>query len=225
MIILHGEHTVASRNRLQELLDAARAAGTRIVRLSGNSLDRATLETKLGNLSLFGQEQLIVIEQLLSGRTSNKKKAAIEYLAEINPEEVILWEDKALGKRALKPFANAQAEEFKLSKVLFNWLDSFGTKPKPTQLKLLHQVLEQEDAYFVFIMLARQLRLLIQIADSGTAKGHPYTIKKAKSQTRNFSLEQLLALHAKLLEIDYRQKTSQNRLTLAAELDLLVLSV
>lgn len=225
MIILHGEHTVASRNRLQELVDAARGQGTRIVRLSGNKLDRASLESKLGTVSLFGQDQLIVIEQLLTGRVSNRKKAAVELLSATNPDGVILWEDKSLGKRALKPFDGAQTEEFKLSKVLFSWLDSFGTKPKSTQLKLLHQALEQEDAYFIFIMLARQLRLLIQVADSGSASGPPFVVRKLKGQAGNFSLSQLLDLHAKLLEIDYRQKTSQNRLTLTAELDLLLLSV
>lgn len=225
MIILHGEHIVNSRTELQKLMEAAIAGGQQITRFSGNNLDRASLESTLGSMNLFGSDQLIVIENLLSGRVSKTKTAAIEFLAEIEPENLVIWEDKKIGARILGKFKKAQKQEFPLTKELFNWLDSVGVKPKTEQIKRLHQSLQQEDVYFVFLMLVRQIRMLIQMKDSGNLAGSPFVVSKVRQQAGNFTLEKLISLHEQLLQIDYRQKTSQNRLSLAAELDLLLLNM
>lgn len=225
MIILHGEHIVNSRTELQKLMEAAIASGQQITRFSGNNLDRASLESTLGSMNLFGSDQLIVIENLLSGRVSKTKTAAIEFLAEIEPENLVIWEDKKIGVRILGKFKKAQKQEFPLTKELFNWLDSVGVKPKTEQIKRLHQSLQQEDVYFVFLMLVRQIRMLIQMKDSGNLAGSPFVVSKVRQQAGNFTLEKLISLHEQLLQIDYRQKTSQNRLSLAAELDLLLLNM
>lgn len=225
MIILHGEHIVNSRTELQKLMEAAIAGGQQITRFSGNNLDRASLESTLGSMNLFGSDQLIVIENLLSGRVSKTKTAAIEFLAEIEPENLVIWEDKKIGARILGKFKKAQKQEFPLTKELFNWLDSVGVKPKTEQIKRLHQSLQQEDVYFVFLMLVRQIRMLIQMKDSGNLAGSPFVVSKVRGQAGNFTLEKLISLHEQLLQIDYRQKTSQNRLSLAAELDLLLLNM
>lgn len=225
MIILHGEHIVNSRAELQKLIEPAIASGQQITRFSGNNLDRASLESTLGSMNLFGSDQLIVIENLLSGRVSKTKTAAIEFLAEIEPENLVIWEDKKIGVRILGKFKKAQKQEFPLTKELFNWLDSIGVKPKAEQIKRLHQSLQQEDVYFIFLMLVRQIRMLIQMKDSGNLAGSPYVVSKIRRQAGNFTLEKLVSLHEQLLQIDYRQKTSKNRLSLAAELDLLLLNM
>jgi hypothetical protein len=225
MIILHGEHVVKSRNKLQELIGQATASNRQIVRFSGNTLDRATLESTLGSINLFDNDQLIVIEQIFSGRVSKNKTTVVDYLAEIEPENVVVWEDKKLGVRALGKFKQAEVLEFSMTKELFNWLDSIGVKPKSEQINRLHQSLNQEEEYFVFLMLARQMRLLIQMKDSGTLAGSPFVVNKVRKQTTGFSLEKLIDLHDQLLQIDLRQKTSQNRLSLTAELDLFILNL
>lgn len=228
MTILHGDNIVASRERLTELISSARRSDQTVRRLSGSNLDRATLEGILGNANLFGQQELVVIEQLLSGRVSKKKTDAIKLLADLLPESVIIWEDKSVGKRALGPLgktSQVKIEEFKLPKTMFAWLDSIGTKPKKQQIQLLHQTLEQEDAYLAFILLIRQIRYLIQVKDAGKIGGAPFMIAKLKRQAEKFSISDLLKIHEMLLQIDLRQKTSQNRLSLPAELDLLLLSM
>jgi hypothetical protein len=166
-----------------------------------------------------------VIENLLSGRVSKSKTSAIEFLSETEPENLIIWEDKKIGVKALGKFAKALKQEFPLTKELFNWLDSIGMKPKPDQIRRLHQSLEQEEIYFVFLMLARQIRMLIQMKDSGTLAGSPYVVSKIRKQAGNFTMDKLFSIHEQLLQIDLRQKTSQNRLSLAAELDLLILNM
>lgn len=225
MTILHGDHTVNSRNELQKIIDIASSDGKRIEWFSGNNLSYANLESALGTSDLFGGGQLIVMENLLSGRVTKAKNSAIDLFSKNEPGDLVIWEDKKIGVRQLNKFKNAKKQEFPLAKALFNWLDSIGVKPKDEQIKKLHLSLEQEESYFVFLMLARQIRMLIQMKDSGNLAGSPFVVSKVRKQAEKFNLEKLLSLHNDLLQIDLRQKTSQNRLSLTAELDLLLLNM
>ena len=232
--ILHGEHLVASRQRLTELLDAARQQGQDVVRLEGKSLDLGKLEEVLGSSSLFGDKKLLLIEELHSLPKSKRKDQLIATIATAASDtalqdslSLILWEKRALTATMLKAFPQAQVQEFKLSNQLFKWLESLSPhKPsKPAQLKLFHQVLVTEDAFLCLTMLIRQVRLLIQTKDGGKPAGAPFMIAKLSKQAQNFTLDQLLKMHHSLLEIDLKQKTSGSLLSLEQELDLLLLGL
>lgn len=225
MIILHGEHTVNSRKELQELLDLAGKQNQPVTRLTGSSLSLAEVESILGNLNLFGDSPLIIIENIFAGRVSKAKTAIIDLLANHEPENLVIWEDKKVGVRILNKFKKTKKQEFPITKELFNWLDTLGIKPKSEQIKKLHLALNQEESYFVFLMLARQIRMMIQLKDSGALAGSPYVVNKLKRQAANFTLNKLISLHNLLLQIDLRQKTSKNSLSLVAELDLFVLNM
>lgn len=226
MLIIHGEHTVKSRERLGSILQAAHAQNQDVVRLVAKELTPALVEETLASTSLFGTEKLIVIEELHSLPKSAKKDALIEQLSDVGDTPVVLWEKRQLTPTMLKKFKNATAEEFKSSSVLFRWLDGFGsTANKTQQLKELQEIYNQDGAEFLFAMLARQVRLLISVKDDGNVKGAPFMITKLKKQASSFTLEKLLAIHKNLLDIDHAQKTSGSRLTLQQQLDLLVLTL
>jgi hypothetical protein len=230
ILILHGEHLAHSRQKLGEVLDQAKRQGKEITRLAAASLDLPQLEQTLGENSLFGTPKCVVIEELHSLPTSARKKELLEVLASESkkPEtpDIVLWEKRALTKTMISKFPQAQAQEFKISKSIFTWLDSLsgkkGTQQK--QLQLLHQAVAEEDEWYCFIMLARQVRLLIQ-AKEGEVNGAPFMIAKLKKQAGTFSLEQLQRLHTKLLKLDQRHKTSTNTFTLLQDLDLLLLQL
>ncbi len=222
MTILHGENTFASRQRLQELVDFARSNKTVITRLTAKQLSPADLELALGSNSLFAEEKVIVIEELHSLPRSKRKNELIEQIA-ATETEVILWEKRSLTKTMLKKFPKAQAQEFKVGKKLFAWLDSFGRDKKKT-FKLLSESIEQEGEHFCFLMLIRQIRLLIQIKEGAVIRLAPFMKSKLSSQAKTFSLEQLLKLHTQLFEIDKNMKTGQAKLPLGQELALLTLS-
>ena len=136
----------------------------------------------------------------------------------------------SLGKRALtatmlNKFPGARAEEFKTSSSLFKWLDLLGTDNTQQKLKYLQEAISSDGEYFCFLMLLRQIRMLIQAKDSGKVAGAPFVVNKVKAQARNFSLEQLLQIHQRLYTIDARQKTSRSPLTLFQELDLITLAL
>lgn len=224
--ILHGENLVASREKLVELLESAKEKNFTIDRFDAKNLSRAELETKLVKQDLFGSKRLVVVEGLHSLPRSKQKKQLLELIqaAEI---ELILWEKRDLTKTMLKKFPQAEIHHFKLSNALFNWLDSLrgDGRQLQDQLKKLHLALEREDAYLCFIMLARQLRLLIQLKEGNRPPGAPWMINKLEKQAETFTLSQLLKLHQELIKIDQAHKTSASQLTLAQELDLLLINL
>lgn len=243
MLIIHGENTIKSRDKLTDLVQTARDAKLDVLRLIGKELTPALVEEAFASSSLFGTDKIIVIEELHSLPKSGKKDQLIAVVGAQAVQEsqsgvglvsvnvgtipaVILWEKRQLTPTMLKKFGRAQSEEFKSSSVLFKWLDGFGvSRDKSGQLRELHQIYDQDGAEFLFAMLARQLRLLLSAKDDGQLKGAPFIVDKLKKQARNFSLDKLQQLHTQLLEIDRQQKTSSTRMTLQQQLDLLVLSL
>jgi DNA polymerase III delta subunit len=223
MIIFHGENAALSRGALVSAMQTAKTAGHTIIRLEAKRLTEADLETNLGYQSLFGELKTIVIEELHSLPTSARKKNLLKLLQTTQtPHHLILWEKRSLTPTMLKVFGGAEVKEFKISNSVFNWLDSLSASPqtRTRQLTLLQAALQQEDAFMIFLMLIRQIRLLIQSKSGGQIKGAPFIIAKLKKQAAQFDLEQLVDSHARLLTIDRQQKTSQGRLTLTQELEL-----
>ena len=222
MIVIHGENTIASREKLVDCISASKENGNEIIRIETKSLTEAQLEEVLGTSDLFGTAKTIIIETLHSLPTSKRKKNLISLLQNSQLHEVILWEKRSLTKTMLKPFASAQVFEYKASKTLFAWLDLIGKSTDATKkLRLLHEAFDNDGEYFCFLMLIRQFRLLIQIKTGAKVGGAPFMITKLQNQSSNFSEEELLKTYKKLLEIDIAQKTSKNLLSLQQELDLL----
>lgn len=230
MLIIHGEHTVKSRDALAAQIQAAHAKQHEVVRLSAKELTPALLEETFVSNSLFGTPKTIIIEELHSLPKSAKKDALISQLAQLatasEAPPVVLWEKRQLTATMLKKFPGTTAEEFKLSSLLFKWMDAFTPTASKTQLlKDLQTIYHQDGAEFFFAMLCRQVRLLLSILDDGKVQMAPFMVSKIKKQAQQFSLEKLLKLHQSLLEIDVASKTSGSRLSLEQQLDLLVLSL
>jgi hypothetical protein len=226
MTILHGDHLVQSRKELTSLIDEAKLRGQNIIRLEAKQLTEAVLEEALFGSDLFGTSQLIVVEGLHSLPVSKRKKSLIALLASAQDTSIILWEKRSLTKTMLKPFPQAKVSEFQTSKTLFQWLDSLGTAQSTTnKLSLLHEAIEADGDHFCYLMLARQIRLMIQVKDGGTPAGAPFMVSKIRKQASAFSIEKLLQLHGQLLEIDIAQKTSSQRLSMSQELDLVTTKV
>jgi hypothetical protein len=226
LTILHGENIIDSRDKLVEIITAAKNKNKSIERLDAKKINPGILESKLVKQDLFGTEITIVIEELHSLPRSKQKTLLVEMIAR-SEVDVILWEKRKLTAAMTKKFPQAKNIEFKLSNALFSWLDSLSghKKSKKQQLTAFHQALKTEDPHLCLIMLARQIRMLIQVKESGTMAGAPWMVQKIKKQSQSFSLQQLLNIHDQLLEIDLRQKTSDNALKLDQELDLLLLNM
>ncbi|OIO44728.1 MAG: hypothetical protein COZ34_00130 [Candidatus Pacebacteria bacterium CG_4_10_14_3_um_filter_34_15] len=232
MIIIHGENTTNSRQKLVEVINDQKNKNQEIIRLEAKQLTEASLEEALGANDLFGTSKTIIIEELHSLPVSKKKKNLIDLISKPQIHNIVLWEKRSLTKTMLGKIANDSNKssftdfEFKISKTLFTWLDSLGkTGDNQKKLQLLHSAIETDGEFFCFLMLIRQIRMLIEIKSGGIAKGAPFMTAKLNQQASNFKLKQLLGFYKELLEIDIKQKTSASLIDTVAMLDLLSLKL
>lgn len=225
ILILHGDDTVTSRTALQSQAQQS----TTVQRLQVPATNVAQLQAQLGTSGLFDTPKVIILEELLSlGKSLASLLPQLTDLAQTH--QLVIWEKKSLTKKALEPFTKLTPapiiKEFKPAPAVFTWLDSLSpSQNKQKQLLLLQTALTTSDAGLCFAMLQRQIRLLLEVKAGGKPTGHPFVIQKITTQARPFTLEQLQALHHRLLEIDIRQKTSTDYLSLSQELAQLVIAL
>lgn len=223
MIIFHGDNLVASREALHQTITQLREKFSQVDHYLATGVNPAKLEISLGEVSLFNERPLTIVEELHSLPKSANRTALISQLQQTGEDDqVILWEKKLLTAKQLAGFPRATIKTFKASKSLFQWLDSL--KPAGNtreQLRLFQLAVTQDGVEFCFLMLVRQLRLLIEFVETKTVTGPPFMQKKIRDQARNFSLAQLITLHNQLTIIDFQSKTGQSLLPVKERLDLL----
>lgn len=225
MVILHGENTVLSRTELGKIIDAAHKAEKTITRFEAKKLEAPQLSDELGAGSLFGDQRLIIIEELHSLPTSARKTQLIKIVGSFSDDsvEMVLWEKRQLTPTMLKQFPTAKTQEFKLTKYLFNWLDSI--KSTGHNRAAFESAISQDGENMVFTFLIRQIRMLIQASEGEFGQMAPFMIGKLKTQAKTFSIKRLLQMHHKLLQLDIAQKTSTMKLSLQQELELLLIGM
>ncbi|OGY10592.1 MAG: hypothetical protein A3F61_03835 [Candidatus Blackburnbacteria bacterium RIFCSPHIGHO2_12_FULL_41_13b] len=224
--LLHGENHPESRKKLSLLISQAETQGWEIVRLDGLG-DKIDLNTISGTASMFGSGNFLVVENYFS---NNKKAVQLvkELLDKPNPQTVFLfWESKTIAPQTLRSLAKyLQTEEFKIPKILFNFLDSFSPGNAKHSLMLLQKTLKENSPDMLVIMLSRQIRLLYcLLVDSKNLKLADWQKRNLEQQAKNFTPGQLLRIHNQLLELDRKNKRSQLPENLGASLDLLVASI
>lgn len=118
---------------------------------------------------------------------------------------------------------------------IFDLVDCVGRRQTDRALQLLHRLLEDGEApLYLLTMLARQIRILIQVAElqergltpkevARRLKLHPYVVEKGLAQARNFDLVQLESAHERLVKTDWAIKTGEAEDVLA--LDMLVVAL
>jgi DNA polymerase-3 subunit delta len=115
---------------------------------------------------------------------------------------------------------------------IFDLVDCVGRRQTDRALRLLHQLMEDgKEPLYVLAMLARQVRILIQVKELQSEgmtereivthlKLHPFVVQKGCAQAQNFRMAQLEAAHQRLVETDWAIKTGQSEDVLA--LDVLI---
>ncbi|HNP89699.1 MAG TPA: hypothetical protein PKI75_03705, partial [Candidatus Woesebacteria bacterium] len=163
------------------------------------------------------------IENLFSSLKSKEKDKIIKYLASTNNDfpDVLIWEPKEIAK-SVSLNKNWQIKLYKFSSFLFNFLDQLKPGSTAKNITNFHQCLKSEPAEMVFSMIIRQFRLLILAKDNDRYlnKMAPWQKSKLLSQAKLFPLHDLKQNYRRLLEIDFRQKTSGTPFDLSSELDL-----
>lgn len=212
--------TIPSNNPLLQL---ANADGKGVVRLferpKGASLDRWIVE----QVRARGGDIAPQAVQLLSTNVGNDLA-----LLTTEIEKLTLYR----GSERIQSADVTRLSPYLAEANIFELVDAIGNRNGRVAVQLLQQSLaEGGDPFYLFSMVARQFRLLLQTRaalDAGTRPEalaetvgmHPFVAQKVARQARSFSLDQLKAIYRHLLDIDVRVKTGQTELVTA--LDLLV---
>jgi DNA polymerase III subunit delta len=117
---------------------------------------------------------------------------------------------------------------------VFELVDALGQKDGKKAQHVLHQLLDEEEAFELWGMVIRQFRLLLQAREmlderasvseiQKTLGLHEFVAQKVCNQAGRFSMTALESIYHKLLEIDEAAKTSQVPLDLA--LDTLIVGL
>ena len=126
-----------------------------------------------------------------------------------------------VGNKKIEEKDIEESAKLKIDDNIFHFTDALAGKRKAQGLQLIRDQFNQgANALYLLKMITRQYRILIMIADLLERKMtsrqiatrlslHPYVIEKSLSQVRKYSLKELKEIYKKLLEIDYKIKTSQ----------------
>lgn len=237
---------MASRNALNLAIDRFKreSPGGEIVRLNGDKLTETELVEAVEAESLFSVPRLVVVEGLLSRRLSKEKNKLIDYLATVLNQEspvrartgdschlVIIWESKTVAAGILGKFAkltNIRIQEFKLTRSLFKLLDSLRPENGKQMSFLMNETIKTDPAEVIMLMLGRRIAQLL-VAKGKTADGFAgladWQIRQLTGQAANWSENQLVDFHRRLVEIDEAVKTGSSPADLATHLDILLLSL
>ncbi|EKD47866.1 MAG: hypothetical protein ACD_65C00247G0006 [uncultured bacterium] len=104
---------------------------------------------------------------------------------------------------------------------IFRLTDQLGQRRTAEAIKTLNELLESgEQLPYIFAMIARQFRILIEVKDMirkglnrqqiiDRLKANPFVVTNAMAQARNYEPEQLKRIHSRLLELDTKSKTGK----------------
>lgn len=224
-VVLHGDNQVESRKRLSLLISQAKKRGIEVVKIDGKTAAKGDFMLLSRSQSLLAEEMLVACENFFSG---NKKSLEIaDEIVKNNGTVFVFWEEKTLSPAILKKLPkDFETEGFKIPSSVFKFLDSVLPKNTKEMLILYHEALKQTTPEFLLIMAARQARLLIWAkAEPETLKVQDWQKSRLRKQAEKFSIERLIKLHGKLLELDRMNKRSQLPEDLSASLDLLVVGL
>lgn len=202
--IIHGDNLVASYTYLLNLKKNFKGE---VKELGAKGLDEKELKEVIGQTGLFNASKLVVITGLPS--LSIFKLAPL-----LEKEELVIWVDKKVNLPGVK----AKILEFKdtTSKANFKLADNFSNQDLKGCLKELENLLKEKTPPELIIgILARQIRLMIQVKEGELGGINPYVASKLKGTVPKWQLVGLEKSMEKLLEVDHQIKTGRMEARLA----------
>jgi DNA polymerase III delta subunit len=226
--LIHGDFINASRNELNRIRSGF--TGREIRHLDGIAIDEAKLIQALQSSSMFGGDTAIIIENLF-GKLGRKIKL-IEKLAKIiasssDNAEIIVWENKEVGKTVVSSLGpHTKVLIYKIPPVIFKFLDAISPQNHAECLSLYEQLAKQDAPELVLMMLVKRVRQLIMLNDGVVPDGLvPWQAGKLTSQAKHFTLEKLLIMYKRLLDIEFAIKSGSSALNLSQHIELLLVDL
>lgn len=226
--LLHGDNIETSRSELMRLKDQASGKETRL--LDGRSVNEVNLTQALESQALFGSGTLVIIENLF-GKLGKKLKLIASLAAIIirssNTTDIILWEDRDVSITVIKSLGTGvKVQLFKTPISLFQFLDSLGSGNVKNSLLLFQKTLETHAPELILTMIVRRMRQYIMLKDNVTPEGlQDWQVSRLTSQAKSFTMEKLLSMYQRLLDIEYSIKTGSSPFTLTQHLEQFIIDL
>jgi len=159
-----------------------------------------------------------------NGQITSQAAVLLAGMVDENPRIAAHELDKLLAyvnyQRAVENDDVEHLVAYELEGDVFAMVDAIGMRDGRKALKMLHQLLEDDEPLRLFGMVVRQFRLLLltrELLDAGhrepdiarSLRLSPFIVRKLIPQTHNFSLANLEAIFRRLLTIDEAIKTGQ----------------
>ncbi|HNY36197.1 MAG TPA: DNA polymerase III subunit delta [Candidatus Pacearchaeota archaeon] len=106
---------------------------------------------------------------------------------------------------------------------IFDTVDAIAAKNKRKAINLIKSHIEKgESAIYILAMIASQIRNIISVKGGGTGQlgMHPFVFRKTTFQAKNFSLEELKNMYARITQLDSEIKVGKIDQSIA--LDVLI---
>lgn len=210
ILVIHGDYTVKSLDRLSEIIKISKEKGWEIIRVSDD--EKFNISERLSGRSLFASKVLYVIDNFKKITTSD-----LNWIKKNNEKLdgfLVVYHTGIISKTALNKFPKGyKHEEFTLPKLIWKFFDSIYPNNAKQCLTILHEVVKTEPLEFVFHLLARHIRDLYWLSiDPKGLDYQPWRIGKLKSQASRFEVNKLKQLINKLAQLDIDVKTSKEEL-------------
>lgn len=218
IIVLHGDDTVKSYERLKKFIETAKERSWEV-----SYLDESTqsLQENLSSPSLFGNERFFILRDIK--HLGKKEVGWISKKYKELPGNLIIYHEGIINPSTLKSLPkDITVEEFNLPVLVWKFLEGLLSNKAEESVRLLHKIIEKEPPEFIFSLIARHFRdLYWSKVDPASMLFPTWKISKLKSQSSKFSEEQLRKVIGILSDVDIDVKTS--KADLLSSLDLMIL--
>ncbi|MEJ2347728.1 MAG: hypothetical protein P8Y17_00810 [Patescibacteria group bacterium] len=206
-ILLHGDHTLDSYQRLQKFIDTAKNRSWQVVKIDPS--DSLSLSEKMVSNDLFNEKKLFIIENL--GKIDKKQLTWLKKNFKRLSDTLVIFHRGTILKNLLKLLPKpTKIEEYKLPKYIFKFMESFYPGNSKNCLKLLHETTNSQSPDFVFNLLCRHLRDLYWVQAKKDSLPYPaWRINKLSSQAKKFKEGKIKDIISKMAEADMKIKTSK----------------
>lgn len=226
--LIHGDDVEKTRHTLSSI--KSNTKNKEIREVDGKHLDENMLVQSLESPSLFGGDICIIIERYLTYAKKREKSYSriVDRIVRASSEyDVILYEEKEIDTSTIQKLGKyANVTLHKTPVVLFQFLDAVMPGNTKQSLTLLERTTLHEPPEIVFSLLVKRTRQLMECKDGFTPGGvASWQEVRLTNQARQFTMEQLIAMHTQLLNADIATKTGSTPFTLTQLLEQIILSL
>lgn len=219
--LLHGNHTSLSRHQLATLKLQAQARGVEVISLNLDSTQPEDIEQTLTSKSLFGSSRLTIIEASRRHFSRHGPSSQLQLSLDLaRSSQVIFYFPFPLSPHQLQLFSSYDCQLFKISPLVFQFLNHFDAANFKQMLLSFNQACHQNQPEFVFYLLIKHLQAIISPTKTNSLP--PWAKKRCQPLLERLGINNLIRLHQQLVNLDFQLKSGRLVSTLESELAFLL---